>query len=81
MKTVLKSLLVGLSLAILSYSAVAAGARDLIAVGSEARQCCKYQVDCPEDQECKLITVDCSADLPNICKKATAIDVEAVNAR
>lgn len=78
MKTLLKSLFVVLSLAILSYSAVAAGARDLVVIGAEARQCCKYQVDCPEDQECRVIAVDCSADLPHICKKATATDMESV---
>ena len=55
MKVVLKSLLLGLTLAILSYSAVAAGADTLITIGAEARQCCTYQVDCPEDQECKFI--------------------------
>lgn len=73
MKIVLKSLFFGLTLAILSYSVVAS---DLIPVELEdaaARKCCKYQVDCPEDQECKIIVPDCSADLPNICKKkATA---------
>jgi len=77
MKVVLKSLFLALTLAILSYSAVAAGADSLIAIGdTAARQCCTYQVDCPEDQECKLITPDCSADKPHICKKAAAEDIE-----
>ena len=77
MKVVLKSLFLVLTLAILSYSAAAAGAADLIAVGEEGRQCCEYQVDCPEDQECKLITPDCSKDLPHICKKAAVELIES----
>lgn len=76
MKVVLKSLFLGLTLAILSYSAVAAGAADLIAIGEEGRQCCTYQVDCPEDQECRLITPDCSKDVPHICKKASVEAIE-----
>ena len=76
MKVVLKSLFLALTLAILSYSAVAAGADSLIAIGdAAARQCCTYQVDCPEDQECKFIFPDCSADKPYICKKA-AVEIE-----
>jgi hypothetical protein len=71
MKIVLKSLFLGLTLAILSYSAVAAGAPDIF-TSEEGRTCCTYQVNCPEDQECKTIYPECSQDNPHICKKAAS---------
>ncbi len=69
MKILLKSLFLGLTLAILSYSAIAAGANNFFS--SEGRTCCTYQVNCPEDQECKTIFPECSQDQPHICKKST----------
>ena len=70
MKVLLKSLFFVLTLSILSYSAIAAGARQMLSVDAEARQCCQYQVDCPEDQTCENIYPDCSKELEHICKKA-----------
>lgn len=70
MKILLKSLFFGLTLAILSYSTIAAGAGDLFATELEGRTCCTYQVNCPEDQECKTIYPECSQENPHICKKA-----------
>jgi len=74
MKIALKSLFIGLTLAILSYSAAAAGAADLIATGDAAIQCCKYQIDCPEGQRCNFIDPDCSESLPHICEPKAADD-------
>ena len=74
MKIFLKSLFLGLTLAILSYSAMAAGATDFFAT-VEGRTCCTYQVNCPEDQECKTIYPECSQDNPHICKKASESDL------
>lgn len=75
MKVLLKSLFVALTVTILSYTAVQAGARDALVAVPIARQCCQYQVDCPEDQECKFIFPSCSADKEYICKKV-AIQVD-----
>jgi hypothetical protein len=70
---VLKSLFLALALTILGYSAVEAGAQDLIAddTVAVARKCCNYQADCPADHTCKTISPTCSANLPNICVKNT----------
>ena len=77
MKVLLKSLFFVLTLIILSYSAAIAGATDVVIAEPADRTCCQYQVDCPEDQECKFIFPYCSADKQYICKKAAAEDVEA----
>ena len=79
MKVLLKSIFLLTTLTILSYSAVAAGADELISGDSDSRQCCKYQVDCPEDQRCNTIYPECSADLPHICGKASAEFVGAAS--
>jgi hypothetical protein len=71
MKVLLKCLFLLTTLSILSYSAIASGATDLVAGDAEARQCCQYQVDCPEDQTCENIYPDCSKELEHICKKKT----------
>jgi hypothetical protein len=79
MKVLLKTLFFALTLTILSYSAVQAGARDVLTAEPIERKCCQYQVDCPEDQECKFIFPSCSATQEYICKKAateeTAVSV------
>jgi hypothetical protein len=77
MKVLLKSLFFALTLTILSYSAVQAGARDLLVAEPAERKCCTYQVDCPEDQECKYIFPYCSEANKYICKAAAADEAEA----
>jgi hypothetical protein len=72
MKILVKSLFLGLTLSILSYSAIAAGPGALFASEAEGRTCCTYQVNCPEDQECKTIYPECSQENPHICKKASS---------
>lgn len=77
MKVLLKSLFIVLTLTILSYSAVQAGAQDLFVAVPAERVCCNYQVDCAEDQECKFIFPYCSEDKKYICKKATVTEAVA----
>lgn len=63
-------LLTVLSLMVLSWgvwelSAPVARAGDDI--GAE-RTCCTYQIDCPENQQCKPIYPNCSYERIHICK-------------
>ena len=64
-----KSFFLIAALSILSYSAVQAGVSDeLPGDGDEGRQCCQYQVDCPESQTCEFIFPYCSENKNYICK-------------
>jgi hypothetical protein len=79
---VIKSLFLVLALSVLGYSAVEAGAQDLIAdddSAATARKCCQYQADCPADSTCKSIYPECSKNLPHICVKNTATTVVVVD--
>lgn len=70
---VMKSLFLALALTIIGYSAVEAGAQDLIgevtAEPAERRICCTFQVDCPVTHTCTPIEPKCSATKPHICVK------------
>jgi hypothetical protein len=71
MKVLLKSLFLALTLSIIAFSALAAGATDLIADETVAltRRCCTFQTDCLDNQTCVTISPACSADKANICQK------------
>jgi len=65
---VMKSLFLALALSIISYSAIAAGAQDLIVAEPAPRRiCCTFQVDCPATHTCTPIEPKCSATKPHIC--------------
>lgn len=65
MKVLLKTLFLALTLTILGYSAVEAGAPWMLT--AQARTCCTYQVDCAESATCKTIFPNCSESKPHIC--------------
>ena len=68
---IMKSVFLALALSIMGYSAIEAGAQDLIgdATAVERRICCTFQVDCPVTHTCTPIEPKCSATKPHICVK------------
>jgi hypothetical protein len=74
MKVLLKTLFLALTLTILGYSAMEAGAPWMFT--AYAHTCCNYQVDCPASQNCKDVFPDCSANIPHECKAATELEIE-----
>jgi hypothetical protein len=72
MRNLLNRLLFVLALTIIAYSALETGIPNMFS--SQARTCCTYQEDCPDNQTCKTIFPECSHQNKHICQ--ASLDVE-----